>query len=56
MTAKSTAEPLAALNLNELDFNVSDEEISHANKAWSDSLDATTAINFLEIKSVQHPM
>ena len=57
MTTKTqtAADNLAALALNDLDFNVSDEEISLANKAWTDSL-GTASVNFLDIKNVEHPM
>jgi hypothetical protein len=42
-----------AANLADLDFNVSDEEISLAKKIW---LDNSESHNFLNIKHVQHPM
>ncbi len=57
MTAtKAATDNLANLALNDLDFNVSDEEISAAKKAWMDSLSATATDEYLTIKKVQHPM
>jgi hypothetical protein len=56
MTAKAATDNLANLALNDLDFNVSDEEISAAKKAWMDSLSATVTDEYLAIKNVQHPM
>ena len=58
-SAKAAADNLANLALNDLDFNVSDEEISLARKAWADSLldtSAETTAKYLEIKHVTHPM
>jgi len=55
MTAKAATDNLANLALNDLDFNVSDEEISLAKKAWMDSL-STNTDEYLTIKSVQHPV
>ena len=57
MTAtKAATDNLANLALNDLDFNVSDEEISAAKKAWMDSLSATATDEYLTIKKVQHPV
>ncbi len=55
MTTKGATDNLANLALNDLDFNVSDEEISSAKKAWMDSLTSSTD-EYLSIKNVQHPV
>jgi hypothetical protein len=43
-----------AAALADLDFNVSDEEISQAKQQWLDSL--TSAEDYVQIKHVNHPM
>ncbi len=40
-------------SLAELDFNVSDEEISQAKQAW---LHESSSVNYLEVRTVQHPV
>jgi hypothetical protein len=43
-----------AAALADLDFNVSDEEISLARQQWLESRDSTE--NYLQFTSVSHPM
>ena len=42
------------VGLAELDFNVSDEEISQARQIWLES--SQSGVNYLQIQTVQHPM
>jgi hypothetical protein len=42
------------VGLAELDFNVSDEEISQARQIWLES--SKSGVNYLEVKTVQHPL
>ena len=51
--AKVEAAPATPTDLNiDLDFNVSDEEISQAAQIWNDSIDK----DFLQVKSSSHPV
>jgi hypothetical protein len=42
------------VGLSELDFNVSDEEISQARQIWLQS--SQSGVNYLQVNTVQHPM
>jgi hypothetical protein len=49
----TTVNELAAA-LGDLDFNVSDEEISQAKQLWLDSITSTE--DYVQSKTVNHPM
>ena len=42
------------VGLAELDFNVSDEEISQARQIWLES--SKSGVDYLQVQTVQHPM
>lgn len=53
MSNKQVSVSDVAVALNELDFNVSDEEISLAKQVW---LHESNSDDLLKIKQVQHPV